>query len=187
MSVAFYCSRCGVHLPHAAPVTCPACHSSHWRNPKPCAGALVTHEGNLLLVRRAHEPYLGYWDIPGGFMNYHEHPMETARREIQEETGLIIRITGLLGLWMDDYGVPPTPELLDATLNIYYHAVPLREPVFKLDPHEIAEAAWFLPSQLPANIAFPDHESRVLRAWQETFLRQQTITPLFGGPDEPSI
>ena len=37
-----YCSACGVVLAHHPPVTYVACGAEHWRNAKPCAGALVT-------------------------------------------------------------------------------------------------------------------------------------------------
>ena len=44
----------------------------------------------VLLVQRANEPYKGKWAFPGGFMNMDETTEETARRELKEETGLIV-------------------------------------------------------------------------------------------------
>ena len=74
-----HCSGCGAVLPHDPPVTCPACGAGHWRNAKPCAGALVVRDGRLLLVRRSMEPWLGWWDIPGGFCEEDEHPILALR------------------------------------------------------------------------------------------------------------
>lgn len=178
-----YCSACGSPLPHAAPVTCPACGLTHWRNAKPCGSALVAHEGRLLLVRRAAEPYLDYWDIPGGFCEADEHPLATAEREVFEETGLRIRTTGYLGTWLDHYGGETYLGRPVVTMNHYYHAVPLGEMTVSLAPGEIAEVAWFAPDALPATIAFGDHASIVLRAWREAFLAGQTTSPL---PDRPN-
>ena len=72
--------------------------------------------------------------MPGGFCDPGEHPVQTAEREILEEAGLRVVVTGFLGMWLDDYG--------DAkrTLNIYYHAR-LRGPFQPApNPAEIVEA-----------------------------------------------
>lgn len=62
-----------------------------------CAGAVVRDgEGRLLLVRRAHEPSLGLWSIPGGRVEEGETPREAARREVREETGLDVEVGELV-------------------------------------------------------------------------------------------
>ena len=52
-------------------------------------------EGKVLLLRRAMEPYEGYWDVPGGFCDAAEHPMRAAERELAEELGLSARAIDL--------------------------------------------------------------------------------------------
>jgi len=42
----------------------------------------------LLLIQRDHEPFQGFWAIPGGFMDMDETLEEAAHRELVEETGL---------------------------------------------------------------------------------------------------
>ena len=42
----------------------------------------------LLLIRRAAFPYRNYWALPGGFCRKGESVLETARRELEEETGV---------------------------------------------------------------------------------------------------
>ena len=163
-----YCLACGTplvkqvvdHLPRRV---CPACGRIHWRNAKPCAGALVVRNGKVLLVRRAVEPFLGYWDIPGGFCEADEHPAETAIREVREETGLEIELTGLLGLWLDEYAaVGPTEGEGDATLTIYYLARPLSRSLRAGDDAD--GLAWFAPRALPRRIAFVNGR-QALTAW----------------------
>jgi 8-oxo-dGTP diphosphatase len=62
-----------------------------------CAGAVVRDaEGRLLMVRRAHEPGLGRWSLPGGRIEPGETPAEAAAREVFEETGLVVRVGELL-------------------------------------------------------------------------------------------
>ena len=42
----------------------------------------------VLLVKRSNHPSIGFWALPGGFINLREDLEETARRELQEETGV---------------------------------------------------------------------------------------------------
>lgn len=42
----------------------------------------------LLLIRRASFPYKNSWALPGGFAQKEENILETARRELREETGV---------------------------------------------------------------------------------------------------
>lgn len=44
----------------------------------------------LLLIQRRNEPCKGKWAFPGGFMNIDETTADAARRELKEETGLIV-------------------------------------------------------------------------------------------------
>jgi 8-oxo-dGTP diphosphatase len=130
----------------------------------------VTREGKLLLVRRAHEPWRGLWDVPGGFCGPREHPRDAAARELREETGLTARIGPILGIWMDNYA-PEGPDSDKVTLNVYYHASVDGSAQAQTDPNEVAEIEWFDPDALPREIAFPGHVPAVLRAWLESMPR----------------
>jgi len=171
-----YCSHCSAPLPGPPPVTCPACDTSHWLDAKPCAGALVTRDGKLLLVRRAHEPWRGSWDVPGGFCGPREHPADAAVREVKEETGLVVRTTGILGMWIDTYA-PTGPDADKVTLNVYFHATPSGSAEPRLDPTEVAEIGWFVPGKLPSPLAFPGHLVEVLRAWRLEVERRSSAPP----------
>ncbi len=162
-----FCSYCGAPLPAPPPTTCRACGTSHWSDAKPCAGALVTREGRLLLVRRARDPWRGLWDVPGGFCGPEEHPKAAAAREVREETGLAVRVGEILGMWMDRYGASG-PDADKATLNIYFHAVLDGAAELVRDPNEVAEIAWCEADDLPRELAFPGHVPAVLRAWRQS-------------------
>ncbi|TCB99022.1 NUDIX domain-containing protein [Micromonospora zingiberis] len=65
----------------------------------PGAAALVTDQhGRVLLQRRTDS---GNWALPGGAMDIGETLQQCAVREVKEETGLDIEITGLLGIYTD--------------------------------------------------------------------------------------
>ena len=66
--------------------------------PRIGVGAIVLHEGRVLLVKRGHAPGLGLWSVPGGLVDVGETTVDAARREVDEETGLKVRIAGLVGV-----------------------------------------------------------------------------------------
>jgi ADP-ribose pyrophosphatase YjhB (NUDIX family) len=66
--------------------------------PRVGVGAIVLHEGRVLLVRRGRVPGLGLWSVPGGLVELGETTVDAARREVEEETGLDVRIAGLVGV-----------------------------------------------------------------------------------------
>ena len=53
-------------------------------------GALIFRRGKILLVERGKEPLKGYWSLPGGALETGELLAEGLRREVMEETGLIV-------------------------------------------------------------------------------------------------
>lgn len=61
-------------------------------------GAVIVHEGRVLLVRRGTEPARGVWSIPGGLIEIGEMLHEAVVREVREETGLQIEPVGLVEL-----------------------------------------------------------------------------------------
>ena len=64
---------------------CVACGVPTYHDAKPCAAVIVLDPvGNVLLGKRAREPMLGLWDLPGGFCNPDETPEDCAVRELAE-------------------------------------------------------------------------------------------------------
>jgi len=55
-------------------------------------GAVIMHEGKLLLVKRGVEPAKGKWSIPGGVVELGEMVRDAVIREVKEECGLDIEI-----------------------------------------------------------------------------------------------
>jgi NAD+ diphosphatase len=159
-----YCPNCG------APVNdfgrdmhpnCEQCGMTHWRNSKPTAGVLIENDrGELLIVKRAFEPFIGDWDLPGGFLEPGESPVAGAIREVKEELNVDVKLSGLLGVYMDIYG----ESSYDYTLNFYYMGVITGGTITAAD--DVSEARWFGAECVPANLAFP-HDRNVMADWKK--------------------
>ena len=92
MSRDAFCPHCGGplvqrHVEGRERQVCSCCRRIHYRNAKPCACALVVQDGRVLLVRRAIEPFYGYWGFHGGKLKFNQYLLECAQQEILEETG----------------------------------------------------------------------------------------------------
>ena len=173
------CANCGAEIGTCAPVICTAWGKEHWLTASRAAAALVVNDGCLLLTQRAHEPWRGRWCAPSGFCDGPEHPAATAERETLEEVGLRVRLIGYLGHWVDEYvpggdgGVEPQWCAVS-----YYHAVPVGDLEVRFDPHEVSEAEWFSPDELPIELAPPVNGPRIYAAWLEAFRGGRLETPL---------
>jgi ADP-ribose pyrophosphatase YjhB (NUDIX family) len=53
-------------------------------------GAIILKRDRVLLVERAKSPLKGYWSLPGGVLETGEYLQEGIRREVLEETGLVV-------------------------------------------------------------------------------------------------
>lgn len=159
-----FCPRCREELRgDAGRVECTACGFAAFSNPKPTASALCADDdGRLLLGRRAIEPFKGAWDTPGGFVEDGEHPLDTVRRELREETGLEVEPVEFFGVWMDRYGHGSTAEW---TLNLYWTARVVGGEPRPAD--DVSELRWFGPQELPSadEIAF-ENVPQVVSAWR---------------------
>lgn len=160
-----FCPVCGGGLRGGDDrLECEACGYVVYANPAPTASALVVDEHDrLLLARRAAEVEHGKWDLPGGFVEEGEDPIDALRRELREETGLTVEPVRLFGIWMDWYG---SGDDRRSTLNLYWLARAVGGELAAAD--DVSELAWFGRDELPPReqIAFTN-VPKVLAAWRD--------------------
>ncbi|HLY29605.1 MAG TPA: NUDIX domain-containing protein [Ktedonobacterales bacterium] len=107
---------------------------------------------DVLLVRRRHWPFEGMWAIPGGFVNPDESLEDSARRELEEETG--VRDVYLEQLYtFGDPGRDPRTRVITVVYYALIRSEQLQGKVRAGD--DAAEALWF-PVYGPPEMAF-DH------------------------------
>jgi ADP-ribose pyrophosphatase YjhB (NUDIX family) len=169
-------------LHHCGYTFCPRCskplakqnQDGHWRmvctddtcgfifyqNPAPAAGAIIVEKKKVLLVKRAHDPRKHWWCLPAGFMEWKEHPSQTAIREVKEETGAIIELDSLFDVYSGDDD-PRTNAVL-----ILYLARIVGGTLAASD--DALELKWFPLTELPDDIAFQAHQ-RALADYRQRF------------------
>lgn len=117
--------------------------------------------GRVLLVQRADT---GNWELPGGKVELGESVLDAVVREVTEESGVAIKVTGFSGLYTD-------PAHVMAYVNgeirqqfaACFHAIPLGgEP--RPDQHETVAAAWFSPTALADLVIHPTVRLRLRHA-----------------------
>jgi ADP-ribose pyrophosphatase YjhB (NUDIX family) len=158
-----YCPRCAAELSEReirghARLTCPECRYVFYLTPAPVTCVLVECDGAILLVRRKYPPREGYWCLPAGFVEVGESPGESAVREVREETGLDVEITGLIDSWASEED-PRTP--------VVSFAFAARVVGGELQPGDDAEeAAFFDRNSVPDGIAFSTHRGLISRHFE---------------------
>lgn len=91
----------------------------------------------VLLVKRSNHPSIGYWALPGGFVNLKENLEDTARRELEEETGvkgLVMEQVAAYG----DYDRDPRTRVITTA----YMALVRRTDVKVQAGDDAADAVW---------------------------------------------
>jgi 8-oxo-dGTP diphosphatase len=98
-------------------------------HPEVAVGAVVRRGDDLLLIRRGRGTAVGQWSIPGGRVEFGEGLKAAVAREVQEETGLEVRVGRFLG-WAERMGDDPAP----------YHYVILDFAAEPVDPAAVPRA-----------------------------------------------
>jgi ADP-ribose pyrophosphatase YjhB (NUDIX family)/ribosomal protein S27AE len=177
-----YCPRCGTAI--AAPAgddrpTCADCGYVAYADPKVATGVLVSrpldsageapsnsknqnqpNDLELLLVRRNHEPALGRWAFPSGYVDAGEVVEAAAIREVFEETGVTVALDQLIGVYS---------EAGNIVVFVAYAGHLVSGEAAAGD--EAFEVGWFSPDALPA-LAFP-HDDQIVADWRLSFGRTQ--------------
>ena len=147
-----FCPRCGHPLDarvlksgEPPRLVCRGCAFVFFLDPKIATGVVFSYDGGILLVQRAIHPSYGKWVFPGGYVDRGETLEAAALREVQEESGLVVRLTRLLGA----YSFPDNPVIVVA------YAGDVTGGSLKIDDESLAVRS-FPPAEIPWDqLAFP--------------------------------
>jgi len=73
-----------------------ACRFVHWGNPTPAVGAIVEHEGEVILARNVAWP-AGFFALVTGYLEKCEDPLHAVKREVKEELDLDVIEAHIVG------------------------------------------------------------------------------------------
>lgn len=113
------------------------------------SAAVAVHDsaGRILVCLHADKKI---WVVPGGLVEPAEHPADAAVREAWEETGLVVELTGILGV----YGGPdlvidyPNGDIASYVGTIFRGRVVGGQ--LRPDGHEILDVGYFTREELVA-------------------------------------
>jgi ADP-ribose pyrophosphatase YjhB (NUDIX family) len=123
----------------------------------PAASAVVTNaKGEILLQRRSDNDL---WALPGGTMDLGERIAETVVREVKEETGFDVEVTGLVGIYSDPgHVIAYSNGEVRQEFNICFAAKLVGGRLSQSD--ESTEVRWVAPKEIDE---LPMHESIRMR------------------------
>jgi 8-oxo-dGTP pyrophosphatase MutT (NUDIX family) len=122
--------------------------------------AVRNAQGELLLIERTDN---GLWALPGGALDIGESVLQAARREVYEETGIDVEITGLSGIYSDPRHVIAYDNgEVRQEFSICFHARPVSgEP---RSSSETSQTRWVSPDSLQSLKVHPSMRLRIDRA-----------------------
>ena len=104
-------------------------------NIKVVTGGILEKDGKFLLVQENQNICKGKWNVPAGGLDENESLMEGAKREIYEETGCKVEITGILEI---------TNEILEGVNVVcFFFDTKIISENIKADGEEISNVKWF--------------------------------------------
>ena len=121
-----------------------------WKaKPTASSDCVVVRGDEVALVKRATNPFMGYWTLPGGLMDNGESIEQTALREVREETGIKGRIIRLIGVYSSP-GRDPRGTSLSAAFLVKYVRTEGKPD------DENSEVRFFPMNKIPKKLGF-DH------------------------------
>ncbi|NTU98866.1 NUDIX domain-containing protein [Candidatus Falkowbacteria bacterium] len=144
-----FCPKCKGNLTEGhSSYACQSCDFTYYAGPNPATGViLINPEGHVYLGRRTREPGKGLWDLPGGFIEFHESAEDGARREIKEELGIDLDEVKLFCSYPNIY---PYKGLEYYPLDIFLIARISEDKCLSISHiEEFSEGRFFKPEKLP--------------------------------------
>ena len=182
MASPVYCPRCGTQMQRRFTEgrdrdVCPSCGYVFYRNPVPAVGVVVALDERVVLIKRKYEPRANCWGLPAGYMELGESAEEAAIRECHEETGLLVQVDHILGVY--SFGNNNQSGLI-----IIYAATAVGGELVAGD--DAIEAGAFALDALPLPIAFHTHLQAIER-WRRHGHLNPTMLNLTPDQDQEII
>lgn len=125
--------------------------------------AVRNSRGELLLIERTDN---GLWALPGGAQDLGESVLQAARREVREETGIEVEVTGLSGIYSDPRHVIAYDNgEVRQEFSLCFRAQPVGGEL--RSSSESRQASWISPDSLPDLKIHPSMRLRITHALKQ--------------------
>lgn len=131
-------------------------------------GGVLEKDGKYLLVQEAQEKCYGKWNLPAGHLDPNETIFEAAKREIKEESGLDVKLTGVCQI-----GNRKLES--DVFVSVIFSTKVLDGDI-KFNPDEILDVKWFSYEELLSMKAQLRSEKLIMGAIDN--VRNKLVTPI---------
>lgn len=124
---------------------------------------VVNRQGEILLLKRNHPPFMKSWVLPGGHIEYGERVEMALKREVFEETGLRVKKIKLFGVYSDPRRDPRYHTISSVFVAQSYFGKLVGD-------RESTEQRFFPLNKLPKKIGF-DHRQIIkdFKRWNKKF------------------
>ena len=133
------------------------------KHPFLAVDGIIYENSKILLVKRKVYPFIGYWILPGGHVEYGETVERALKREMKEELGVSVRIKQIVGIYSN-----PKRDPRHHTVSISYFCQKTKGKITLNG--EASEFRYFSLNHLPKKIGF-DHR-KIIKDFQKLILSQ---------------
>lgn len=158
-----FCINCGTSLvlkeiDHKQRSYCPKCGRIHYEQLKVGAGALIEQDQKILLLQRTKAPFARCWNLPAGYVEVDENPIQAVMREVYEEVALQVQVIDLTDVYFFQDDPRGNGVLIVYRCNIIDGVL--------AESDEATTPTFFESRNIPSNLAGGGHD-QAIRAWQE--------------------
>lgn len=154
-----FCIKCGsalreVLVDDRQRKQCEVCGWTYYPQLKVGTAGIITENGKILLLLRSQEPWKNFWYLPAGYVEYDENPLFAVKREIEEETGLLVSGCKLFNTYF--FNDDPRGN---GILIVYKCNIKNREIILNF---ENSDSRYFMASEIPENLCGAGHKKAIL-------------------------
>jgi ADP-ribose pyrophosphatase YjhB (NUDIX family) len=153
-----YCPTCKekLKITNQKILDCSACGFHFYLNPVPTVAIILENKnGEILFGKRKFLPKKGFWDLPGGFIDFNEKAEKSIVREVKEELGIEIKEPKFLGTYICFYpykGINYQPLCL-----VFFEKISNKKIKKLKAADDVLSINFFPKNKIPwEKLAFPD-------------------------------
>jgi ADP-ribose pyrophosphatase YjhB (NUDIX family) len=156
-----FCLQCGQELTQKIfeekkRFVCPICGWVYYQQLKVSSAVIIEKNNQILLLKRAYDPWKDFWYLPAGYVEHDEDPKMAGVREVSEEIGIKIQIqeNGLFNYYYFDDDPRGNGLLLVYVSNVLKWSI--------APSNEITDYQFYSANHLPKNLCGAGHRSAIL-------------------------